>query len=408
MLLVFRRYASGFVYFPWMMARAGVEVDVVAAAGHPVRRSRHVRRVFTAAANDEAFRATVSARLATGEYALLLAMDEPGRDLLYRGERDAAIEPYLPVPRANPLREAFSDKERFLGWCERNGVPVPQTRVVATADEGIAFAAEWDFPVVLKGAVGMGGKAVRVCGGEDEVRVAYRELAAGGGHVLAQRFVRGAVGSCSLVAWRGRVGAWTASEKWISLADGLGPSAVRRLRNDAELGRLVTRIAAAGEVTGITGFDWIEGAPGEFLVIDPHFGRCTPPAAISDYSGVDVGAAVRGLLEGDERVQAPRNEGLIVAMYPQFVELAMQGGLWTLLRRANPLSPKVRYHVGPAAEAGLTLRLGASYVAAGLKVRLGRWRQRWWPRGRRGKRFALPAAELTVEAKPRSQTMVPR
>lgn len=375
-LLVYRHYASSFVFYPWMLARGGIEVDVVATVGHPVLHSRFVQRAEAVKADDEAFRRAVSQRLAEGVYGMLLFMDEPSRAVFYRGAVDPIVEPYLPVPRRSELVKAFSDKEFFQGWCERNGVATPRTVSVATADEAIALAREWDYPVVLKGATGMGGKAVRVCHSHPDVRAAFGELSAGG-NVLAQRFVHGAIGSTSFVALRGQVGAWTASEKFMSVAKGLGPSAVRRVRNDPELGRIAAKIAAAGEITGITGFDWMEGAPGEFLVIDPHFGRCTPPAAISHLAGVDLGRALRDLLEDTGRKQEPTaNHGLVVAMFPQFIELLFQGEAWTLLRRANPFARNVRYFFGPWKEAAMSLRVAGSYISGGAKVFLGRFRRR--------------------------------
>lgn len=374
-LLVYRHYASSFVYYPWMLARAGLVVDVVTTRNHPIWRSKHVRRVHAVASTDDAFREAIAGRLAAGNYALLLLMDEPSRTLVYRGALDPVIERHLPVPRESDLVEAFSDKERFQAWCERHGIPTPQTCGVETESEAVACARAWNYPIVLKGVAGMGGKAVRICRSASELSAAFGELSASGGRVLAQRFIAGAIGSTSFVALQGEMSAWTASEKFISVAKGLGPSAVRRIRTDPVLGELAAKIAAEGKITGITGFDWMEAGPGEFLVIDPHFGRCTPPAAISHLAGVDVGAAVRDLLEGTGRKQAPRGSGKIVVMFPQMLELALQGGLWKLVTRANPLSSRVHYDFGPRSEWALSLRLGTSYLSNGARVLLGRVRQ---------------------------------
>lgn len=375
-LLVYRRHASSFVYYPALLARAGLAVDILTAPNHPARHSRHVRERFTAADSDVAFQDALAERLAAEVYAEVLFIDEPARRLAYGLPADPARDARLPIPRTNPLSAIVEDKILFQAWCEQHGLPVPRVRLPVDAEAAVRAAAALGYPVVLKGAAGAGGQAVRICADENAVREGFAPLAILGGRVMAQEFVAGPVGSVTFAARRGRVGAWDAGEKLLALKDGLGPSVVRRTRADPELGRLALAVAAAGEVSGITGFDWMETAPGRFVIIDPHFGRCTPPAVIGASSGVEFGDALRRLIDGDHRVVSPTCGGKRVALFPQIIEVVFQGRLFGLLRAAPPFARGVRYFFGPADEWRLSARIAIHYVVSGLRVLAGRLRRR--------------------------------
>lgn len=375
-LLVYRKFTSSFIYYPWMLSRAGLEVDVVCGYKHEIRRSRSLSHVYIAEDNDESFYDTVAARLKTGDYGFLLLVDEPSRGLMYNRESvDPEIEHYLPVLRTNSLVHAFTDKERFQNWCEAHQIPVPVSRIVETAEEAHRWAEEWLFPVVLKGTTGMGGAAVVICQDAEEVRSAFTQLSSSG-RVMVQQYISGPVGSTAFVAQRGKIGAWVASEKYIALKGGIGPSAVRRVHAHPELGRIAKRLAEAGEVTGLTGFDWMEISPGQYVVIDPHIGRCTPPGAVAHLSGVDFGRAIVDLIEGRNNLQHPRDDSRIIVLFPQVVELILQGGFWQLLRKASPFHRKVKYHFGPFREFRLSLHVFFSYLRGGAKVTLGAMRSK--------------------------------
>ncbi|HEU5078255.1 MAG TPA: ATP-grasp domain-containing protein [Opitutaceae bacterium] len=375
-LLVYRKFTSSFIYYPWMLSRAGLEIDVVCGAKHEIRRSRSLSHVYIADDTDESFYELVVARLKSGEYGFLLLVDEPSRGLMYNRETvDPAIESFLPVLRTNPLADAFTDKERFQNWCEGHGIPVPVSRIVKTPGEALQWAEEWLFPVVLKGTTGMGGAAVIICKDATELRNGFIQLASST-RVMVQQYISGPVGSTAFVALRGKVAAWVASEKYIALKDGIGPSAVRRVHAHPELGRIAQQMAAAGEVTGLTGFDWMEIAPGQYVVIDPHIGRCTPPGAVAHLSGVDFGRAILELIEGRATLQQPRDDSRVIVLFPQVVELILQGGLLTLLRKASPFHRGVKYYFGPWREMRLSLHVFWSYLRGSAKVTLGAMRSR--------------------------------
>jgi hypothetical protein len=169
--------------------------------------------------------------------------------------------------------------------------------------------------------------------------------------------------------------AWFASEKFIALSRGLGPSAVRRFQSHPELGRIARLVAETGEISGITGFDWMDAGNGRFVVIDPHFGRCTSPTVLGDAVGVHLGKAWIDAIEGRDSVQEPRESRDLAALFPQCLDLVFQGRLWELLRRATPFKTGVRYYFGPRAEWRMTWALTLDYVHAAARIFLGRARE---------------------------------
>ena len=374
-LLVYRRHASTFVYYPAMLSRAGFRVDVLTVPGHPVHRSVHVTGKFTAPNDDTAFQAAMAQRLASTAYVAQLFIDEAARRLGYALPPDAGRDALLPIPRANPLSEAVDDKLRFQAWCEQHSLPVARTYIADHVEAAAKHAETLGYPVVVKCSVGVGGQAVRICSDEAALREAFTTLAMGG-PVMVQEFISGPVGSLCFAAVNGNLGAWIASEKKVALLGGLGPGVVRHTRADSVLGDIAIRIAAAGQITGITGCDWMEKSPGCFVIIDPHCGRCTPPAVLGTYSDVDLGIAFRRLFDGDNRVDPPVGWGDRVAMFPQIVELIFEGRLGQLWRAAPAFSKRTHYFFGPTDEWRLSLALGLNYFVSGFRVLLGGLRNR--------------------------------
>lgn len=375
-LLVFRYYVSSFVYLPSILAKANLKVDVVADRTHLVRHAKAVDRFyFVPADTDEAFWQTTIERLETGEYVFLLVTDEPGRNIFVRDPLPASLQHYASLPQNNALSQAVLDKILFQQWCEKNSIPVAPGRMVATAEEAVAYATTLDYPVVVKGAEGTGGQAVQFCHHADEVETAFTRFATND-RVMVQQFIRGPVGAVSFVAHRGKVAAWFAFEKTVALLQGKGPAVVPTLRCDEELKAITHRLAAAGEVSGITGFDWMETAPGRFVVIDPHFGRCTPQLAIADRAGVDYAKAIRQIIEGKIVLQDPDPARCgSVVMYPQVVELIFQGEFLKLLSMVLPFNKNTSYYFGPRTEFELSLQIAKKYTHDHFRVVFGRWRR---------------------------------
>lgn len=99
-----------------------------------------------------------------------------------------------------PSKESISKmgiKDVARDIMEEAGVPiVPGTKgIIASEAEGIAFAAEVDYPVIIKATAGGGGKGIRVARNEDElingIRITQREAetAFGNPGVYIEKFI---------------------------------------------------------------------------------------------------------------------------------------------------------------------------------------------------------------------------
>jgi carbamoyl-phosphate synthase large subunit len=82
------------------------------------------------------------------------------------------------------------DRERFGALADRLGVQCPAWGTADAEDEAIEAAERIGYPVLVRPSYVLGGRAMRVCFGADEVRAA---MAATSGRVLIDRFVENAV-----------------------------------------------------------------------------------------------------------------------------------------------------------------------------------------------------------------------
>ncbi|MFN8109493.1 MAG: carbamoyl-phosphate synthase large subunit [Thermoleophilia bacterium] len=91
-------------------------------------------------------------------------------------------------PEAIDLAE---DRGRFGDLLNRLGLEAPPWRVAANAEDTLAAAAEVGYPVLLRPSYVLGGRAMAICDGPDDVR-AYLERERPEGVVLVDRFLENA------------------------------------------------------------------------------------------------------------------------------------------------------------------------------------------------------------------------
>ena len=82
------------------------------------------------------------------------------------------------------------DRERFAALADRLGVQCPAWGMAETADEAVDVAKRVGYPVLVRPSYVLGGRAMRVCYDEDQVRDA---IAAVEGKVLVDRFLENAI-----------------------------------------------------------------------------------------------------------------------------------------------------------------------------------------------------------------------
>ncbi len=83
------------------------------------------------------------------------------------------------------------DRERFAALLDELGIRCPEWGMAETAEEAIAVGERVGYPLLLRPSYVLGGRAMRVCYGPDDVREALtRQMH---GRVLADRFLENAV-----------------------------------------------------------------------------------------------------------------------------------------------------------------------------------------------------------------------
>jgi carbamoyl-phosphate synthase large subunit len=82
------------------------------------------------------------------------------------------------------------DRERFAALADRLGVQCPAWGMAETAEEAVEVAERVGYPVLVRPSYVLGGRAMRVCYDEDQVRDA---IAAVEGKVLVDRFLENAI-----------------------------------------------------------------------------------------------------------------------------------------------------------------------------------------------------------------------
>lgn len=253
-------------------------------------------------------------------------------------KNNPAVIPHLPFPENSPLYLACQDKTHFQRWCESNSLPTPATHIADRIEDVPKLAEALGFPCIIKGARGSGGKAVFVIENKTALEQTLQQLHEQNEEAWAvQEFITGTVGSTTFISKHSLVYAHCSSEKFACIGGSLGPSALRRFGEQQTIGELAKQVVSAGQISGITGFDWMRTESGQYKIIDPHFGRCTSSLAAFYKQGLEVDQAFHASLTKGSASPACVNSGKIVWMMPQALELFFKGGVVHALRSANPL-----------------------------------------------------------------------
>ncbi len=323
--------------------------------------------------NPDSFLPTLLSAIEQRNYDAVICVDEPARALLYKESDHHALQPYLPFPKDSGLFEASTDKVEFHKWCVAHSIPVPKAYIAENISEIMEHAAKIGYPLVLKGAVGSGGKTVFVLNSETELEQQLESLDPSISETwVVQEYSSGPLGSTTFICKDGKVYAHCSSEKFACLAGGLGPSALRQFTKQHALGEICKQIANAGKISGITGFDWIERSPGDYRLIDPHLGRCTTTVPAMHLEGIEVDQALYTSLTGGEEQPEAAGSGRIVWMMPQSIEFMFNKGFARALVKANPFRKDVSIFWCGKGEHRLFLRLVGEYFSAQIKILGGR------------------------------------
>lgn len=288
------RYGLDYIHAPAMFGRAGCLIDAVVTTGHPIARSRWFNSVTVV--DPSRWSASVAERLDTGNYDHFCNADEPGLVELYKHrpwtERAARLLPFVP---GSKLALTIGHKQAFYAWCREQHLPVPESYdcgdFAAASHLRRGLSGSW----LLKKDIGAGGYGVWPWPDPQFPPIDVTVT----GPFVVQRDEGDASGCVLFLANRGRLCGWFACRRRLATRSGFGPLVVCRVDLDPRLGQLCEALAAAANITGISGFDYVVSPEAGPLLIDSQLGRLTGMIGFDRVYGIDFsslyGAILRGL-----------------------------------------------------------------------------------------------------------------
>jgi hypothetical protein len=331
----------GTARMPRSFARAGFEVGLLTPPDSLAERSRYVSRIayLPATAIPLEWLAALIRMVDAFAPQFLVPCDEmavrllfslaletpPGLSVATHAQLRALIEDSLGDPR---FYAASIDKTMLPAAAEALGIRVPASAVVSHADEALAQANVFGYPVLLKRRFGFAGEGVAVVDSACDVRAAAErlfrpdplDLGARTPQLLVQQFVRGPYHSQALVARRGVTLASFAWERAVATTPIKGQTALLRFIDSP-----ATRASAQAlcRAFGMSGFFNVQ------FVIDSERGdahlleinrRIVTHMHVGERVGVDLARAFqRALDEGTVAALAPDpgTAGTTLVVFPR-------------------------------------------------------------------------------------------
>lgn len=234
---------------------AGVAVDLLCPAGHPLTHSRYVRHGCTVTDWSEVeARMTHFLRSPQRPWKRMLVAHEPSARRLIGSLDASALANWQPGAAVPGVKAFFQGKFGLLGAQARWGLPVPPSRICHSVDEVRAFATEIGGAIIVKPSEEMGGLGIKKFPNAAAVAAAGKSLKF---PLLAQKFIVGRRIVLELFCSGGRLLGWMAS---YSIAQANGPfsySTGRQFRAMPALQPLAELVAHTG-FEGFGGLDCLE------------------------------------------------------------------------------------------------------------------------------------------------------
>jgi hypothetical protein len=332
------------------LAEAECSVEVVCPGRHPLDKTNAVRRIheYRGLAPLRSFKAAI---VATSPDLVVPADDlatQHLHDLHRRGQREGNAGPQICALIERSLGAAGSfpvvfARNAFMEVADQEGIRVPKTGVVLTAEDLRKQAGRLGFPLVLKANGTSGGDGVRVTQTLEEAQRAFRTLQAPPLFaraakraladqdatllwpsllrrrfvVNAQAFVTGREATSTVFCWKGSVLAALHFEV-IKKMHAAGHAAVLRLIEHPEMSLAAEKMVRRLNLSGFYGFDFMLEAPtgNAYLIeINP---RTTQVGHLALGAGRDLPAALYAALSGDSVSASPKvTEKDTIALFPQ-------------------------------------------------------------------------------------------
>jgi D-aspartate ligase len=277
-------------------------VPVIGVAKDPAHSCCRTRACDRVVAADTAGPGLVDALVRLGQDVgrrmVLLPCTDPSVVLVSRARE--ALEPWFDfaLPDVDTI-ETLVDKGSFYEFAQREGLPVPPTYLVQSAEELIAAAGMLQFPVVVKPALkgpewnrSSGAKAFRVENPTDLLAL-YEQCAGWSDRLLVQEWIAG-----------GDTDHYTCNCYFGVDGEPLVVFTTRKLRQwppfggEACLGVESRNDTVTAETirlfkkAGYHGLGYLEmkrdARTGQYLIIEPNVGRPTGRSALAEAAGVEL------------------------------------------------------------------------------------------------------------------------
>ena len=274
----------------------GCDVDVIAAIGGHARCHatgglwRFAAKVGTAELARETERTMQRER-----YDIVCPTTEPLQHRLWsrRSEWPGLV---LPTVDAVPPVH-FADKRQMSYLARDAGVAIPDQVDRARESDIDEAIRRLGLPIVIKGAVGRGGRTTFIAASSAQARDAIRRVERRGTERFAQRYVPGPTFLVGGVFHEGLPLRLYAGEKRLQLPPRTGPAAVLISRDDPALVQSATRVFRAARLSGLASADFVRDPAGQFHFLELNPRPWGSIAAARD-AGVDLFTPLIQLWQG--------------------------------------------------------------------------------------------------------------
>ncbi|MDB4967020.1 MAG: hypothetical protein JWN44_2709 [Myxococcales bacterium] len=303
---------------PRVLRAAGTHVAAFCPRRWPLAQTRFVDEIIDAPPELDAYVDALRDHLADTRYDWVLVVDDPLLSALAERRHEPWLDGILPIAASHPWSRTLASKAAFCELATASGLPVPPSRTCASLADARSAVDALGLPLMLKQSSGFAGLGVRLVRDHADLEAAWRAVA-GGGLVVAQRYVEGPIGNSVVLYDRGAPIAWMSAYKVRTWPGPFGPSSARRFMSHADVEPIIRKVGARSGYHGFCALDWVEDPEGRLQIIELN-ARPVPTIHMGGLAGVDFARAVRELLGGVPRVQPPRPRvDRVIPMFPEDV-----------------------------------------------------------------------------------------
>lgn len=333
------------------LAKVGFDVSAVCPVqGHPLLKTRAVGRTFDYSPIYplKSLRAAIDA---VAPHLIVPCDDRAVQHLheLYAEERrrvapggtiTALIERSLGAPQSYHVATSRYD---LLNIAREEGIRVPETGAINTAEDFAAWSDRAPFPWVLKADGTFGGRGVRIAHSLEEAQLCLRELNGMFGLVRAskrmvlnrdsfwfrpwwndvrpaitvQSHITGHPANCGVVCWEGKVLAGIGVDV-ISTSGLTNPATVVKVVDSPEMKLAAELIARRLGLSGFFGLDFMIDHRSDAAYLIEMNPRCTPVCHLQLGKGRDLVSALWAHVSGSPLADTPPvTQNSTIAYFPQ-------------------------------------------------------------------------------------------